>query len=138
MPISLQLFGDVLFKTRMAMLAREHPKAAAAAGHTNSPLFMYHFNFVGRYSCLKWLTKTKMGKTLPPVKGPYERGFTWVWQAVQFLAVSPGFAGASHGDDLWYLSNISLFPLPKLDATSREEVCRERMVTFWTNFVKTG
>lgn len=110
----IELFGDVFFKTRAVALTREHTMAAAAAGHQNSPLFLYHFDFVGRYSCLKWFTKAKLGKTVAPVRG------------------------AAHGDDLWYVANVRLFPLPHLEATSREEVCRERMVTFWTNFVKTG
>ncbi|XP_034255175.1 juvenile hormone esterase-like [Thrips palmi] len=110
----IELFGDVFFKTRLVNLARDHTKAAAGAGFTNAPMFVYHFDFVGRYNCLKWFTKSKMGKTMTPVKG------------------------AAHGDDLWYVSNIRVFPLPSLEATSREEVCRERMVTFWTNFAKTG
>lgn len=110
----IDLFGDVFFMNRVVLLAREHTKAAAAAGYTNSPVFLYHFDFLGRYNCLKWFTKAKMGKSMLPYKG------------------------ASHGDDLWYVANIRLFPLPALDATSREEVCRERMVTLWTNFAKTG
>lgn len=45
--------------------------------------------------------------------------------------------GASHGEDGAYLFNMNITSL-NLDPNSPEQIVRSKMVTLWTNFMKTG
>jgi para-nitrobenzyl esterase len=45
--------------------------------------------------------------------------------------------GAYHDTEQLYLMNVSLFPLPP-DFTPDQEQLSQAMITYWTNFAKTG
>lgn len=55
----------------------------------------------------------------------------------KILNLLQNFPGAMHGDELFYLFNFSILPLP-VDPTSQALVVRQQMVRLWTNFIKYG
>ncbi|KAK3932169.1 Venom carboxylesterase-6 [Frankliniella fusca] len=104
----IELYGDIMFMQRTVLITQLHASA------NTSPVYLYKFDFSGKYNAIKMLTRSMLGKSVPKIPG------------------------AAHGDDLWYVSSVRLLPLPSLPPDSREEVCRRRMVQLWANFVETG
>lgn len=104
----IELYGDLMFMIMTANVTHLHASANTA------PVYLYKFDFAGKYNALKAMCKAKLGKGVPKIPG------------------------AAHGDDLFYVASVRLLPLPTLTPDSREEVCRRRMVQIWTNFAETG
>ena len=53
------------------------------------------------------------------------------------LSLLRDYEGVMHGDDIFYIFEVSNFPMPVLP-TSHARTVKKRVIKMWTNFIKFG